>query len=149
MQAVKIHGFTLAGYSVLTTNQDEMQPATAKIGELWTQFYSQQGKNLTEQTNVYGVYTDYESDFSGKYRVFAAADTLVTDETLTPITIDSGLYYVFSAQGELPNTVIELWGHIWEYFSNEDTDHQRAYTADFEHFKSPTSVDIYIALKEK
>ena len=55
----------------------------------------------------------------------------------------------FSAQGELPNAIIELWGHIWEYFSNEDTHYQRAYTADFEHFKSPSSFDIYIAVKEK
>ena len=60
MQPVKVNGFQLTGYSVRTSNLDEMQPETAKIGDLWAQFYSQQGSKLTERSNVYGVYTDYD-----------------------------------------------------------------------------------------
>lgn len=150
MQPVKVKAFQLTGYSVRTSNLEEMQPAAAKIGELWAQFYSQQGNKLTEQSNVYGVYTDYESDFSGQYCVYAATDTPIHDEQLSSITIASGSYFVFSAQGELPHAVIELWGYIWEYFSNDQDDiYQRAYTTDFEHFKTPSSFDIYIAVKEK
>ena len=114
MQPVKVNGFQLTGYSVRTSNLDEMQPETAKIGDLWAQFYSQQGSKLTERSNVYGVYTDYDSDFSGDYRVFAATDTSINDDQLSSLSIAAGLYYVFSAQGELPNAIIELWGHIWE-----------------------------------
>jgi predicted transcriptional regulator YdeE len=148
MQLKEVESFTLFGVSVRTSNQNEMAPSTAKIGDLWGEFYSQYGSNLVENSNVYGVYTDYESDFSGEYSVFAAADTLDNSEGLTAITLASGKYLVFSAQGEIPGAVITLWGHIWEYFSNGDACYERAYTTDFEHFKSATSVDIYIAIKE-
>lgn len=150
MQPVQVNAFQLTGYSVRTSNLEEMQPATAKIGDLWAQFYSQQGAKLTKQSNIYGVYTDYESDFSGQYRVFSATDTPINDDQLSSLTIAPGLYYVFSTQGEVPNAIIELWGHIWEYFSNDqDARYQRAYTTDFEHYKSPSSFDIYVAVKEK
>ncbi|WP_085297460.1 GyrI-like domain-containing protein [Cognaticolwellia mytili] len=138
----------ILGLSIRTSNQDEMIPSEAKIGDLWAQFYSEYGGKLTEKSNVYGVYTDYASDFNGQYSVYAAADTLDASDELIALTLSAGKYLVFSAQGEIPGSVIALWKHIWHYFSSGETAHERAYTTDFEHFKSATSVDIYIALKE-
>lgn len=148
MQLKDFQSTNVLGLSVRTCNQDEMFPSKAKIGDLWAQFYSQHGCNLTENSNVYGIYTDYESDFSGPYSVYAAADTFGASDELIALTLSAGKYLVFSAQGEIPGSVIELWGHIWEHFSNGDAEYERAYTTDFEHFKSATSVDIYIAVKD-
>ena len=149
MDLKEITSIALSGISVRTSNQNELLlPSTAKIGDLWAEFYSQHGSKLTESSNVYGVYTNYESDFSGPYDVYAATDTLDNDETLKALTIKSGDYLVFSAQGEVPHVVIDLWGHIWEYFSNTESPYERIYTTDFEHYKSHSSVDIYISIKK-
>lgn len=149
MQIKNIKCIPVSGVMARTSNQAEMLPSTAKIGDLWAQFYSQHGSKLTEKSNVYGVYTNYDSDFSGDYSVYATADTFEGNDSLTALTLSEGQYLVFSAEGEIPAAVIELWGHIWEYFSNGDAAFERAYTTDFEHFKSATSVDIYIAIKSK
>jgi predicted transcriptional regulator YdeE len=136
------------GLSIRTSNQNEMIPSEAKIGDLWAQFYSEYGSKLTEKSNVYGVYTDYESDFSGQYSVYATADSFEHSDKLAALTLAAGKYLVFSAQGEIPSSVITLWRHIWQYFSNGEAAYERAYTTDFEHFKSATSVDIYISIKD-
>ena len=149
MKFATLNGFKLAGYSARTTNQHEMQPSTAKIGDLWARFYSQQGHNITESTNVYGVYTDYESDVNGQYTVFSAADTLIDDKTLCTVNVASGSYLQFSAQGELPDAVIKLWQDIWQYFANDNCQYKRSYTTDFEHYTGATSVDIFIAINDK
>ncbi|MGB1262455.1 MAG: GyrI-like domain-containing protein [Cognaticolwellia sp.] len=146
MKLQQVNGFTLAGYSVRTSNIDEVQPGSAKIGDLWTKFYNQQASKFTETSKIYGVYTDYESDVNGQYTVFAAADTLINDETLPTLDIASGSYLVFSAQGEMPGAVVKLWQDVWQYFTSEDCAYQRAYTTDFEHYTGATSVDIYIAI---
>ena len=146
MRLKEINGFTLVGYSVRTSNHNEMKPSSAKIGNLWTKFYSLQGLHLTEKSNVYGVYTDYESDVNGQYTVFAASDSL-DDQSLTALTVTPGSYLVFSAQGELPSAVIALWQDVWQYFASDSCKHQRAYTSDYEHYTSANSVDIYIAVK--
>lgn len=149
MYLKEIEAISLSGVAVRTSNQDEMTSSKAKIGDLWAQFYSQLGSQLIERSNVYGVYTQYESDFSGQYSVYAAADTIENNGDLATITIEAGSYLVFSSQGEIPQSVIALWGNIWEYFSNIDSPYERAYTTDFEHYKSPTSVDIYISIKKE
>jgi predicted transcriptional regulator YdeE len=148
MQLKNFQSTNVLGLFVRTSNQDEMMSSKAKIGDLWAQFYSEHGSKLIEKSNVYGVYTDYESDFSGRFSVYAAADTFEHSDKLTALTLVAGKYLVFSAQGEIPGSVIGLWRHIWEYFSNGETDYERAYTTDFEHFKSATSVDIYISIKD-
>ena len=47
----------------------------------------------------------------------------------------------------MPQVVIETWSQIWDYFSNADTGYQRAFTTNFEIYKSPTEIEIYIAIK--
>ena len=63
------------------------------------------------------------------------------------LEIASGDYLVFEAKGEMPQVVIEAWGNVWNYFSSEDAKHTRAYTSDFEVYKSDSEVAIYIAIK--
>ncbi len=46
----------------------------------------------------------------------------------------------------MPDVVIQTWMSVWRYFS-EPRGHVRAYTEDFELYRGPNAVDIYIAVK--
>lgn len=151
MQVVEIKSFTVHGLSVRTKNVNEMQPATAKIGPLWGDFFQHIIPKLKEGALSYGVYSQYESDFNGEFTVLAGADSAsvidVADrEGLDSVVIASGTYLVFSKKGVMPQAVIEAWGDVWKYFSDENCAHQRAYTTDFESYVSMDEVNIYIAI---
>jgi predicted transcriptional regulator YdeE len=144
IEAVKAYGF-----SVRTTNTDEIDPTKAKIGQLWQGFFDQAFPKLTPDSKVYGVYTNYESDFTGEFDVVACTNAL-TDQNLDALVeteIEAGKYLTFSAEGELPQAVIDLWGEVWAYFNAADCPHVRTYTTDFEFYKGETEVEISIAIK--
>lgn len=149
MDIVKIEKFNVTGLVVRTTNANEMNPATAKIGALWEQFYKTASPKLSDSSKVYGLYTNYESDATGEFDVVACADTLTPEELEDAIEfqISSGNYLKFSNKGEMPQVVISLWGEIWDYFNSSDCQHERAYTTDFEFYKSDDEVEILIAIK--
>lgn len=65
---------TLFGLKVRTSNMKEMSGEGAKIAGLWQQFYTDIAPNLTPSSQVYGVYTHYESDVTGEFDVFACTD---------------------------------------------------------------------------
>jgi predicted transcriptional regulator YdeE len=154
MQVVEIKSFTVHGLSTRTKNANEIQPATAKIGQLWGDFFQHIIPKLKEGALSYGVYSQYESDFNGEFTVLVGADSAsVVDaadrEGLDSVVITSGSYLVFSKKGAMPQAVIEAWGDVWAYFSAKDCPHQRAYTSDFERYRSESEmseVDIYIAI---
>lgn len=159
MQAVEMKSFTVHGLSVRTKNANEMQPATAKIGQLWGDFYQHIIPKLKVASLSYGVYSQYESDFNGEFDVLAGADSAsVMDaadrEGLDSVVITAGTYLVFSKKGAMPQAVIEAWGDVWAYFSAKDCPHQRAYSTDFEQYRSMSEmsemseVDIYIAISK-
>ncbi|PMM24812.1 GyrI-like domain-containing protein [Vibrio lentus] len=144
IEAVKAYGF-----SVRTTNTDEIDPAKAKIGQLWQGFFDQAFPKLTPDSKVYGVYTNYQSDFTGEFDVVACTNAL-TDNNLADLVetnIEAGKYLTFSAEGELPQAVIDLWGEVWAYFNAADCPHVRTYTTDFEFYKGETEVEISIAIQ--
>lgn len=137
------------GFSVRTTNQAERNPETAQISALWERFYQHAGSHLTKQSQVYGVYTNYESDMNGAFDVYACTDNaavLRLDNAKT-VTLQSGTYLKFSGAGEMPQAVIDAWGEVWAYFTSDNCPHTRAYTTDFEWYKSPNDVEIYIAIQ--
>ncbi|MCR9816756.1 GyrI-like domain-containing protein [Vibrio parahaemolyticus] len=123
MKISEINGFEVTGFVIRTTNAGEVNPSTAKIGELWAKFYSNAAPKLNEKSKVFGIYTNYESDFT------------------------SGKYVTFAASGEMPQAVIDLWGKVWSYFSSENCLYKRAYTTDFEYYKSAHEVEIFIAVR--
>ena len=149
MTILNVESIVAVGFRVRTKNEDEMQPSTAKIGELWNKFYSESAPKLNNKSKVYGVYTNYESDYTGLFDVIACSDTLTLEDlkNSTRVTIQPGKYLTFSAQGEIPQIVFGLWGQIWDYFNSKDCQHSRAYTTDFEYYKSPSEVEISIAIK--
>ncbi len=48
MNISEVSGFEATGFVIRTTNADEVDPSTAKIGELWAKFDTNAAPNLTE-----------------------------------------------------------------------------------------------------
>ncbi|OED60175.1 hypothetical protein A165_24810 [Vibrio tasmaniensis ZS-17] len=144
IEAVKAYGF-----SVRTTNTDEIDPAKAKIGQLWQGFFDQAFPKLTADSKVFGVYTNYQSDFTGEFDVVACTNALTDNnlDALVETEIQAGKYLTFSTEGALPQAVIDLWGEVWAYFNDPDCPHTRTYTTDFEFYKGETEVEISIAIQ--
>jgi predicted transcriptional regulator YdeE len=141
------------GIDVTTSNAAERDPTTAKIPALWARYYGEGvlSRIPRKKSPVWpvGVYTDYESDHHGRYRLLAGAAVegmeLVADG-FGQATLAAGRYLVFSGEGEMPGVVIQTWMSVLEYFS-KPSDHVRAYTADWELYRGPNAVDIHIAVK--
>jgi len=136
------------GISVRTTNAAEMKPETAKIGGLHQRFDQNVSVDYKNGARVYGVYFDYESDATGEFSVLAGADQIESAKVdLEEIKLPAGKYLVFEGRGEMPQAVIQAWGEVWNYFSDQDSAEKRSYTVDFEHYTNADEVDIYIAIK--
>jgi predicted transcriptional regulator YdeE len=141
MNKVTIESFSINGSSIRTNNSLESTPA-GKIPTLWGWFYTEQAKPYE---HVYGVYSDYESDASGEFTATVGAK----DENLskTVITIKSGTYLVFPANGPMPAAIIDAWKAVWEHFSHVQS-YARSYETDFEEYSGRDLQSIYIGIKD-
>ena len=147
MKLIETEEKKISGLSIRTTNANEMSPDTAKIGALHQRFDEVVSVDYQNGSRVYGVYFDYESDASGEFSVLAGTDKVASSkQELEEIVLSAGKYLVFSGKGDMPQTVIDVWGEIWAYFSAE-AEYERAYTYDYEFYKSQDEVDVYIAVK--
>ncbi|WP_076588425.1 GyrI-like domain-containing protein [Vibrio ostreicida] len=148
MHTQTLNAIAVTGYQTTTTNARERDPATAAIGQLWQKFSTDLIPKLAEGSGIYGLYTHYESDADGQFDVIACCDdrSLIEQSDLITTSIQAGHYLTFSASGEMPQAVIQLWEEIWRYFALEDCPHTRAYTTDFEHYTGQNSVNISIAI---
>lgn len=148
MKIVQIDEKQINGISVRTTNENEMSPDKARITSLWQTFDSKVSVDYKNGKRVYGIYYNYESDANGEFTVLAGTDQIDTSsEELKKIKILPGKYLVFEAKGEMPQVVIDTWGKIWNYFSNEESEYQRTYTTDFEYYKNQNEIEVCIAVK--
>ena len=144
--------FNVQGISIRTRNADEGDMATAKIPALWQQFYQAHALRQLgwphDAPGMYGVYSGYESDMNGLFDVTAAVPASdAPPAALRQLRIEGGDYLVFSGHGPMPQTVIEVWGQIWAYFSQATPEFLRRYTTDFEEYRGPEDVAIHIAVK--
>jgi len=149
MYVTEIDQKTVKGIKVRTKNADEMSSDTSKISGLWQRFYVDVAPRLGKEASVLGVYCNYESDFTGEFDVVAGSDMLESDvaSDFDSITIQAGRYLVFEGKGSMPQAVIYTWSRIWEYFSSSEPEYIRAYTTDFELYKSDSEIQIFIAIK--
>jgi len=149
MDVVQFEEKIIKGISTRTNNADEMNTDTAKIATLYNNFDEKVPVDYKNGACVYGVYFNYESDALGEFSVLAGADKLSTENLadLEDIILQSGKYMVFKNTGEMPQAVIETWGEIWAYFSDQNLEYQRAYLTDFEFYKNQNEVEVYIGIK--
>ena len=146
-------GMTVLGIDTRTLNADEADSAKARIPALWGRFYAEGvlGKVPRKKAPLVpvGVYTDYESDHNGRYRILAGAaveEGAPLLEGLAQAVVPAGTYLMFRGEGHMPGIVIQTWMSVWHYFA-EPRDQVRAYTSDFELYRGPEVVEIYVAVK--
>jgi predicted transcriptional regulator YdeE len=151
MRVEEIEEKTIYGIATRTKNVDEINPQTAKIGAIWQKFDKTVSVDYKGGERVYGVYYNYESDANGEFDVLAGYET--SNKKLESIKIKRGKYLVFNKTYKenddyaRVHAIIETWGKIWEYFSNENSQYQRAYETDFEYYKSQNEIEIYISIQ--
>jgi predicted transcriptional regulator YdeE len=150
-------GMRVIGPQVRTSYSLEQDRATAKIPGLWKRFFEERLEeripNRTHPGNLFGVYTNYESDHTGKYSLIVSAEVSSLDrvpEGMMGLTIPGGKYLVFPASGPMPDAIIQSWQNVWRYFS-QSLKYRRAYTTDFESYRSKfdtqqAEADIHIAI---
>lgn len=138
-----VEGFMITGLSTRTQNCDEFNEQTAKLPKLWQQFYASE---LATNTNIFGVYSDYESDANGLYTVTAGVASDDLPAQFNSVKIQTGDYLIFQDAGPMPSTVIATWKRVWDYFEKENK-YQRNFISDFEAYNNPDEVAIYIGIK--
>jgi len=150
MNIVEIDKKEIYGIITRTTNTDEMNPKTAKIGKIWQKFATEVSVDYQNGERVYGVYYNYQSDADSKFNVLAGYEQ--ASSSLEKVTIQKGRYIVFTGQASTADdngriqAVIATWTKVWEYFGNNSSKHNRAYKTDFEYYKNQTDIDIYISI---
>lgn len=147
MYITDINQRTVKGIKIRTKNADEMSPDTSRISGLWQRFCADVAPCLGKEASVLGVYCNYESDFNGEFDVVAGSDMLESDVASDSVTIQAGRYLVFESKSSMPKAVIDTWYRIWDYFSSSEPEYIRAYTTDFELYKSDSEIHIFIAIK--
>jgi predicted transcriptional regulator YdeE len=146
---VELDEFLVIGISVRTMNQNGQ--SQKDIGELWGKFM---GENIAAKipdktsNNIYCIYTDYESDFTGAYTTVLGCrvgSIINIPEGLIAKKILASEYRVYRSTGKLPYSVLHTWKAIW------DSDVKRKYLADFDVyppdvFSSENPVATYLSV---
>ncbi len=147
-----IQSFEIIGIGMETTNKDGK--SGDDLTKLWDHFFAE---NISDKiTNkqgdeIYSVYTDYESDYKGTYKVIIGlkVDSIENvPDGMVGLKIKKGKYKKFVAKGEMPNAVVETWQEIW----GKDDEMNRSYSSDFEVYGersqsgADSEVDIYIGI---
>ena len=129
-EIIEQEGFYIVGISVRTSNQNGQ--SKKDIDELWFKFMDDNLiKHIPDRASndVYCVYTDYETDHTGKYTAVLGCkvNSLINiNNSFTAVAISAGKYQVYSLKNKLSEVISAAWQQIWE------SDINRKYTADFD-----------------
>jgi predicted transcriptional regulator YdeE len=139
----------VAGITTRTSKAEEARASRAKIPGLWARFASERVADVVPYrvpgTPVYGVYTEYEADASAPYRLMAGVAVRKPASAFDTVRVAGGQYLVFEGTGPVPHVVAESWARVWAYFATS-REHRRTFTTDFEVYRGPEQVAIYIAV---
>lgn len=122
-------------YPLATIRTHNIKENTAeKIGQLWQNNFAK----LTKNEPYYGIYLNYESDFTGYYDVAVAQESKPEDSSSTIEIEDLTWYEIFPTTGK---SVVQTWQHIWN--KEKQGLLKRAYKVDFEKYYPNGKVDIF------
>jgi len=145
----------VAGLSVRTRNADESDGSTARIPGLWGRVMSEDWFGRLERLGARGplvaVYSDYESDGMGVYRLLVGRETppgTTPGPGVETAEVGAGEYLVFACRGPIPGVVIAGWSRVWAFFSQPGAP-RRAFTADFEVYDADGGgLEIWVAVTQ-
>lgn len=126
----------LEGQMVLgSIKRMDNQEAGEAIGKMWEAFLKE-----NKPLPYYSIYTNYESDHTGKYDYYLAvkADTLEKAN----FTIPAGNYLKIPVVPNNVEGVVKTWQEIWA----QDDTLPRTYQADFEKYEANGEIAIYLSI---
>lgn len=153
MEKQVIDKFQVVGIAVRTSNANGQ--AATDIEALWTRFWTEDIRNKVPNSiseDIYAVYTDYESDYTGAYTMIIGMPVNSLEqipEGYEGITIEKDNYKKYVSKGKMPEAVVKTWMEIWQ-----EKTLKRAYKADFTvHGKKyfdgdKAEVETFISIKE-
>ena len=157
MRTEQLSSFRVAGYSV-RTNNDVESTAASRIAQVWQSFMRDNPAALLPNKlgdEVYAVYSDYETDFTGDYTFtlgYKVPPDIKLPSGLVMVELHTGKYAILTSEiGPAPHVVPSLWQRIWSMTPSE-LGGVRSYQADFELYDQRSSnpeqaqVDIYLGL---
>ncbi len=142
----------IIGMSIRTMNERESNPETASIPGLWKNFFEYnvmaQIPKVLDKSVVYGVYSDYESDALGEYKLLVGlqSDEIIKPNNLDMVGIEAGDYLVFKVTEASPVGIMDTWANIETYFNDDTTTYKRAYKSDFEIYQGSNDISIHIGI---
>lgn len=157
---VSIPKMKLIGISCRTNNANEMNPATAQIGQKVQEYFTNNAASSVPSRLKPGItycaYTNYASGHNGDYD-FVIGE--VVDESATlpegfeQINIPAQTYRKFTTnQGAMPIICVNAWQEIWA-MSPAELGGERVYHTDFEVYDhraidpANTVLDIYVGIR--
>lgn len=124
--------------SIRTNNFDD-ELVMQKITNIWKDASWDLAKH---KDSTYGVYHEYESDYTGDYTLSVA----IEGEEEPSMTIQNDeKYEIFDVNTNAEQGILKTWSEIWD--KEKEGTLQRAYTTDFEKYDPNGTVKIYIAVK--
>lgn len=132
MKTTTLQKNSIVGISIRTTNENGQ--ASIDIERLWEKFWGEDIQNQIPNTTsdeIYAVYTDYETDFTGPYTTIIGLPVSSLQnipDGFVGITIETADYRRFVSRGRMPEAVINTWLEIW---GDKQLNEKRAYNADF------------------
>ncbi|WP_437918689.1 GyrI-like domain-containing protein [Sphingobacterium sp. LRF_L2] len=124
--------FHIVGISTRTINANGQ--SAIDIEALWQHFWEQKIQDkIPNKTSgdIYAVYTEYETDFTGEYTTIIGLPVNSLDdvpEGMVGLTIETTVYHKIVSRGKMPEAIGNTWFAIW---ADRELDSKRAYKADF------------------
>lgn len=155
MENQTVQKFYVIGKSIRTTNENGQ--SAKDIEALWGKFWGEEiQKRIPNKVSedIYAVYTNYETDFTGPYTAiigFSVSSLETIPDNFTGLTIETATYQKFVSKGKMPEAVFNTWLEIW---ANKNLNQVRAYQADFTvhgkkyHDGDKAEVETFISVRE-
>jgi predicted transcriptional regulator YdeE len=132
-------------FAGLTARVSNAEPEL--IGDHWRRFHADETVTRIAgkaNPNVFAVYTEYESDYTGAYTLligYSVEADAVVPGGLRVIEVPAQQYAVILASGEQPQATWAAWQWVWASALD------RAYTADFDEYIAPGDVRLHVAVR--
>ena len=152
----------LVGITTRTSNADAFgcppkdNPIAQTVQRYWHEGLAGRIENRKNPGTTLCVYTQYESDFTGKYTYWIGEKVTALGhvrEGFQTLTIPPQTYIKFTdGPGPMPHVCIHAWQRIWG-MDRATLGGERAYIADFEvydarsHDPQNVTLDLYIGVR--
>ncbi|MGM0865430.1 MAG: GyrI-like domain-containing protein [Bacillota bacterium] len=117
------------GKRIRTNNEN-----TDALLSLWEEI-----QRLNLKGDVYAVYNNYESDFTGYYDLHIGTEEKFVDES--SVSIPAGNYHVVEVDHTDPQGVCNAWVEIWK------SDIKRSYKTDFQFHSKDGGITIFLSVE--